>query len=187
MSSTLPAPAVPSTDDSPQGNEKAIRAQARRRSSFCPGAGWALLGYPGRGNLVLFCALAWLVAVAWLVLTLSPASMWAAGICTFVALVVWTAEWLDVGWCLVRSPAKSPLVSRFGFVTTMVWVAGLMLPLLVILSFGSIDADSDDRMLPAIEPGERLLFHRRAVDADLKRGTVIVFRLQRTAQGGTPG
>jgi signal peptidase I len=187
MSSTLPAPAVSSAGDSPPIDEKAARAKARRRASVCPGAGWALLGYPARGNLVLLSVVAWLASVMWLILTLSPASIQAAGITTLVALAVWTAELLDTGWCYVRPPAKSLLARRFGLTTIVVWGIGLMLPLLVIRWFGAIDVGIDDRMSPTIEPGERLVFHRRVRDADLKRGTVIVFRLPRTAQGGTTG
>ncbi|HWB09047.1 MAG TPA: signal peptidase I [Pirellulales bacterium] len=187
MSSTLPAPAVSSIGASTPADEKALRAQARRRACFCPGAGWALLGYPARGNLVLLSVVGCVATVVSLILTLSPASIWAVGISTPLAFAIWTAELLDTAWCRVRPQARNLLVSRFAFTTIVVWGLVLMTPLLVLRWFGAIDADIDDRMSPGIEPGEQLVFHRRVRDADLKRGTVIVFKLQRTARGGTTG
>ena len=71
--------------------------------------------------------------------------------------------------------------------TVVVWAAGLAIPLLMVLSFGSIEADNDERMAPAIEPGETLIYHRFVSDRDLKRGGVILFKLPPHAQGATPG
>jgi signal peptidase I len=119
---------------------------------------------------------AWLAALAWLILTLSSASIWAAGVSTLVALAVWTAELLDTRWCIVRSPAEGLLARRFGFVTILVWGVCLILTMFAFLSF-RLMRFGDDKMVPAVEPGELLIFHRRVVDADLKQGTVIAFRL----------
>jgi signal peptidase I len=57
----------------------------------------------------------------------------------------------------------------------------------MVLSFGSIEADNDERMAPAIEPGEILVYHRYLSDRDLRRGAVILFKLPPHAQGATPG
>jgi len=187
MSSTAPAPSAPTHVDIPQAEEKTIRRQARRRASLCPGAGWALLGYRTRGNFVLLCVVAWLVSMFWLVLTLSPASVWAAGGTTLIALAIWSVELLDTAWCVVRRPAESLLVQRFGLTTTMVWAASLVIPLVMVLSLGSIEADNDQRMAPAIEPGERLIYHRHVSQRDLKRDSVILFRLPPHAKGGSSG
>ena len=123
----------------------------------------------------------------WLVLRLSPASVWATVCTTSIAIVVWAAEWLDTAWCLVRTPGEGALVRRFGMTTVVVWAAGLAIPLLLVLSFGSIEADNDERMTPTIEPGETVLYHRYVSDRDLQRGDVILFKLPPHAKGATPG
>lgn len=187
MSSTAPAPSAPQVIEVSQDEEKALRRRARRRASFCPGAGWALLGYSRRGNVVLLCVAAWLLSIIWLVLRLSPASVWASACTTVLAIVVWSAEWLDTAWCLVRTPGEGILVRSFGLTTAVVWAAALALPLLMVRSFGSIEADHDERMAPAIEPGETLLYHRNVSHRDLKRGAIILFKLPPHAQGATPG
>ncbi|HVA47711.1 MAG TPA: S26 family signal peptidase [Pirellulales bacterium] len=166
--------------------EKAVRRRARRRAGLCPGAGWALLGYPRRGMLVLAGVSAMLTALAWLVATLSPAGVWAAGVATLVALTLWIAEILDVSWCRVRSSTESLLVRRFRFVTFVVWAAGLIVVLLIPLYFGSM-AIQFDRMAPAVEPGERLIYHRRVAESDLKPGTVVLFQLPPWSKAGAPG
>jgi hypothetical protein len=134
----------------------------------------------------LLCVSVWLVAIAWLILTLSPASIWAAGICMLIAIAIWTAELLDIGWCSVRPPEGAVLVERFARTTILVWGVALLMPMLIVVSFGSIETD-DDRMLPVVEPGERLIFHRRAGERDLNDGAIILYRLPPHAQGGTPG
>lgn len=186
MSSTAQSRAAVSPAEISASDDRALRCRARRRALICPGAGWALLGYPKRGAAVLLSVVACLAALIWLVLTLSPASVWAAAIATLLAVVVWTAEWLDAGWCVGRSPSNSLLVRRFALTTIVVWFAGLVIPLLIALRFGSIEI-GDDRMSPTIEPGERLIYHLHVSEAGLKEGTVILYRLPPHAKGGTPG
>ena len=186
MSSSAESPAAVSPVETSKNGEKELRGRARRRASICPGAGWALLGYSKRGATVLIIVAVCLASLAWLVLALSSASIWAAAIATLVAAAVWTIELLDTGWCVVRPSADSLLVRRFAMTTIVVWFAGLAIPLLVALRFGSIEI-ADDRMAPAIEPGERLIYHRHVAEGDLREGTVILYRLPPHAKGGTPG
>jgi signal peptidase I len=185
MSSTAPAPYAPIIEISP-GEEKAIRRQARRRASYCPGAGWALLGYPQRGKTVLLCVALCLISAVWLLLTLSTASIWAAAATMLIALLAWSAELFDVGRCVVRSPADSFLVHRRTIPTMLVYGVVAFTPLLVLVSFGEIKID-DDRMAPAIEPGEHLIYHRHVSDRELKPGAIILYRLPPHARGGMPG
>lgn len=188
MSSTAPAPAATPSSDLSQQDEKAIRRRARRRANFCPGAGWALLGHTRRGRFVLLCVLACQASIAWLILTLSTPSLWAAGISTVVAFAVWTAELLDIAWCRVRPHGQSALAIRSSFATAIIWCIGvIVVPLLTIVSFGVTETDLDSRMSPTIEPGERLVYHRGVADRNLKQGQVILYRLPPHVKGGTPG
>lgn len=166
--------------------ENALRKCARRRAGMCPGAGWALLGHPRRGLLGLACVAAMLVALAWLVITLSTASLWAAGITTIIALAVWIAEMFDVSWCRVRAAAESVLIRRYRFTTFVLWAAGVAVVLLVPICFGSL-AIEYDRMAPTLDPGDRVIYHRGAAEGGLKPYTVVVFRLPPYSKAGTPG
>ena len=152
---------------------------------FCPGAGWALLGYGKRGALVLASVAVCWMAVAWMLWTLSPASVWAAGLALLLALAVLSMELLDVGWCIIRPVPPGPLVRRFGLLTLVTWVAALAVPLLVLSRFAPLTM-TYDRMSPTIEPGEQLVYHRH-IESDLKAGTVILYQLSPQAKLGRPG
>jgi signal peptidase I len=171
-------------------DERATRRRARRRAALCPGAGWALLGYPKRGLAALIGVAACLAALVWLILAVNTTSLWTAALATLVAAVVWSAELLDIGWCIVRPTSDSVLVRRYKTVTLMVWLTGLILPLLMAGrfagEFGSIKI-GDDRMAPAIEPGEWLIYRRQVTDSDLTVRAVVLYRLPPRAKGGTPG
>ncbi|HEX7376092.1 MAG TPA: hypothetical protein VF278_03220, partial [Pirellulales bacterium] len=71
MSSIAPSPSesAPSQTDLP--DEKRLRAQARRRATFCPGSGWALLGHGRRGTIVFISFLAFAAALVWMLWSLS--------------------------------------------------------------------------------------------------------------------
>ncbi|HVX11147.1 MAG TPA: signal peptidase I [Pirellulales bacterium] len=184
--SIAPSPLVTSTSESNLTEEKQLRARARRRALFCPGAGWALLGYANRGLAVLAGFVACWAAIVWMVLTLSPASIWSAAIGTLFALVAWIAELFDIGWCRVRPGGDGLLVRRFGLITFASCAALLVPPLLVASHFGMTEVIGDG-MWPTIESGERLVFHRHVADRDLKEGTVVLYRVPPRTKAALPG
>jgi signal peptidase I len=185
-SSIAPSPAVTPPIETDPAEEKRLRVRARRRAMYCPGAGWALLGYGTRGTLVFATFAIGFSALIWMLWTLSPASLWAAGATMLVAVVLWVVEALDVGWCRTRPDRGSWLVRRFAIATFTMVVMVLALPLVLLLRFGSI-AIFDDRMAPTIESGERLIFHRGIADRDLHEGAVVVYRVSAETKVGMPG
>lgn len=169
-----------------EAEEKDLRKLARRRAGMCPGAGWAVLGHPRRGLLALVCVAAMFAALAWLIISLSTASVWAAAAATVVAVAVWIAELFDVAWCRVRPAGESLLIRRYRFTTFVLWMAMVALVLLVPVCFGSL-AIEYDRMAPTLEPADHVIYHRGAAEGDLRADTVIVFRLPPYSKLGKPG
>lgn len=169
-----------------QAEEKTLRNRARRRAGLCPGAGWALLGHPQRGLLALVCVAAMLATLAWLVISLSTASIWAAAAATVIAAAVWIAEMLDVAWCSVRPATESVLTQRYRFTTFVLWTAMIAVILLVPVCFGAL-AIEYDRMAPTLEPGDYVIYHRGAAESELRPEAIIVYRLPPYSKLGKPG
>jgi signal peptidase I len=186
MSTIAPSPAPATTIERNSTEEKRLRTRARRRAMFCPGAGWALLGYGKRGTLVLASFVIGWASFVWMLWTLSPASVWAAGATMLAAVILWSIEALDVGWCIVRWAGENWLVRRFAITTFVIVVMVLAVPLVIVARCGSI-AVGDNRMSPALEPGERLIYHRSVGPGDLREGTVVLYRVSRESKVGTPG
>lgn len=186
QSSIAPGPAVPPPIETDPVEEKRLRVRARRRAMYCPGAGWALLGYGTRGTFVFTSFAIGFGALVWTLWTLSPASLWTAGATMLVAAALWVVEALDVGWCRMRPERESWLVRRFAIATFAIVVMVLALPLLLLSRFGSL-AILDDRMAPTIESGERLIFHRGVAGRDLHEGVVVVYRIAPESKVGMSG
>ncbi|HET6881486.1 MAG TPA: signal peptidase I [Pirellulales bacterium] len=185
MSTIAPSPAS-QTDVSDSTAEKRLRTRARRRAMFCPGAGWALVGYRGRGAMVLASFIVGWASLVWMLWTLSPASVWAAGATMLATVVLWSIEALDVGWCVVRAAGENWLGRRFAITTFVVIVMVLEVPLVILSRCGSI-AVGDERMAPTLDAGERLIYHRSVAGRDLHEGAVVLYRVSSESKVGTTG
>lgn len=186
MSSIAPS----RTDTLPLENdpaaEKRLRVQARRRATFCPGSGWALLGYGRRGAIVFVSFLAFTASLVWMLWVLNTQSVYAAAATTLLAAIVWTAEWFDVGWCIVRPHREHWLVRRFGIATYTTLAIVIAVPLLTATRFMPLTIE-DDYMEPAIQRGEQLICHWGFAEQDFVRGAAVLWKLPARANVGKPG
>lgn len=186
MSSIAPSPSESAPPQTDLPDEKRIRAQARRRATFCPGSGWALLGHGRRGTIVFISFLAFAAALVWVLWSLSAPSIYAVAVTTLFAAVFWTAEWFDVGWCVVRPHGDHWLVRRFAIATYTTVATVIAVPLLTAVRFVPLTLN-DDYMDPAIRRGEQLVYHRAIAPPDFTQGAVALWKLPERAKIGKPG
>lgn len=153
---------------------------------FCPGSGWALVGQGRRGTIAFASFMVFAAAVVWMLWTWSAPSLYAAAVAALVALIVWTAEWFDLGRCVVRPQDDHWLVRRFGISTYATVAVVIAVPLLTAVRFVPLKLQ-DDSMEPAIQRGEQLVYHRGITEQDFIEGSVVLWKLPARAKVGKPG
>jgi signal peptidase I len=178
---TSPSAAPPETVD-----EYKLRRQARRRAWFCPGAGWALLGHPGRAGLTFFSYAALLVSALWLIWRLSAVALGLTAAFFLATLVIWSIEIARLGRAEVRPAPAAWLVRWCWPITTLVLLASVAVPLLVLLEL-DVTRVNGDAMLPSIAPFEPLVYHRRPNRDDLAPGSIVLCKLSDDTRVGRPG
>lgn len=176
----------PTVAESDRGDEKRLRAKARRRTMFCPGSGWALVGYGRRGTIAFASFIAFVAALVWMLWAWSTLSVYVAAATTVLAAIVWTAEWFDVGRCALRPHGDHWLVRRFAIATFATIAVVIAVPLLTATRFVPLTLE-DAAMEPAIAPGEQLVYHRRVADQDFTAGMVGLWKVPARAKIGKPG
>lgn len=186
MSSIATSPIEIARTPPPLNDAKRFRAQARRRATFCPGSGWALLGHGRRGTIAFASFAACIAALVWMLWSLTAQSVCAAAATTLLAAILWTAEWFDVGSCAVRPHDDHWLVRRFAIAAYATVAAVIAVPLLTAMRFVPL-ALEDDSMDPAIQRGEQLVYHRATAPQDFAPGAVLLWKLPERAKIGKPG
>lgn len=182
----LQDPASPPPPSTIAEEEPRLRARARRRAWFCPGAGWALLGHGRRAMTTFLLYFAFLAALGWLIVSWLPAALWLTIAALVVTLIAWLGEISAVKRATIRPGQPGWLARRFWPATALTWAASLAIPALMALEFGRTDITGAG-MAPALDAGERVLFRRRIDPADLHAGAVVLFRLPPQARIGEPG
>lgn len=167
-------------------DEPRLRARARRRAWFCPGAGWALLGHSRRATTTFLLYFGLLAALSWLIVSWRPAALWLTIAALVVTLIAWLGEISAVKRATIRPGQPGWLARRFWSATALTWAASLAIPGFMALEFGRTDITGAG-MAPALDEGERVLFRRRIDPADLHAGAVVLFRLPPQARLGEPG
>jgi signal peptidase I len=125
-------------------------------------------------------------AVAWLAVQPTAASLWTTIALLVIATVLWLAEQYAVKKGAVRAPGPSILVRGFIASGTLMCLAAVVVACLLLAAFGSLRM-AGTGMSPTLEPGERLLYHKR-VDWDLVTpGAVIVYKNASESAWGQPG
>lgn len=186
MSSIAPSRTDTAPLETDPAEEKRLRAKARRRATFCPGAGWALLGYGRRGTVVFISFIVFATSLVWMLWALSTQSLYTLAATTLVAAIVWTAEWFDVGWCIVRPHRDHWLVRRFAIAAYATVATVIAVPLLTATRFVPLTL-ADDYMEPAIQPREQLIYHRGVRQQDFVDGAVVLWKMPARASIGKPG
>ncbi len=167
-------------------DEGTLRKKARRRSWFCPGAGFALMGCRFPANLTFIASLCVFAAIAWATFQPSTGALWGVLVALLVATGFWVGEQLTTVWMTPRAPGPAMLVSGFPFVVSLKWLAAGIVLILILYNFGSLRLLGTG-MSPTLEKGELVLYHKRAGDERLRRGVVIVYRLSSQSAWGQPG
>lgn len=171
----------PLTADEPQ-----LRARARRRAWFCPGAGWALLGRPRWAKATFFFYLCFLAALAWFIVACHRPAAWLSLATFIVSIVAWSSEIAATKRAALRSGPPGWLARRFWPATVLVWLASLAIPALLVNEFGRMMVRGTG-MAPTLDDGERVLFRRRIDSGDLRPGAVVLFKLPPQTRVGEPG
>jgi len=162
-----------------------FRKNARRRAWICPGAGFALMGRPITGAICYLTSLA--TFACGIATAISPSR---AALTTTIALVVlgtvlWGYEMLS---SLTAWPPEQSKVPRFN-----AWLGALGIAIaiaifaFVVISSYQLVTFEGGSMYPLISEQETILMHRRVDDAQLKKGTIVFFDLDRESRVGLPG
>lgn len=181
--SVLEVPACPAS--AVDADERRLRARARRRAWFCPGAGWALLGR-SRWASVTFCMyLVFLAALGWFIISTTPSALWVTVAVLAALVVAWTIEIAATRRAAIEPATPGWLARGFWPATALAWAASLAIPALLAREFGWTVIG--EGMSPAIDIGESVLFRRRVSPHELCDGAVVLFRLPPQTRVGEPG
>ena len=167
----------------PSPDVRAVRAKAARRSWFCAGAGFALLGRPGLALSTFVASLALYAAVVWLALqpgmTAFAAVLFALGIAMVLALSA-------VHKLQPQRPSPRLLVRAFPFATAVGGICAATALVMLLTQFGSVQL-AGSGMSPTLAKGERALYRRHVEPERLSRGNVVLYRLSGHSAWGTAG
>lgn len=177
---------APPPQDHETVDEDRLRRQARRRAWFSPGAGWALIGHPGKAWLTLFTYVAFIAAALWTICTLSALAVVLSVALFLATLVIWSLELASLGRATVRPTTSTWLVRWFWPVTVLVSLASLAVLLSMWLELGLTRVNGSN-MEPSIAPYERLVYRRHPAKGELARGRVILCKLSDETRVGRPG
>jgi signal peptidase I len=175
----LPEPA-------PTIDEKAIRKQAKWRSYFCPGAGFALLGWNRAGWLTYIPAFGAVWAFGALFLSPGKIWLWISISLAGMSLVTWIAEQLAVKSASIPAVREGLLKRRYGLLALFGWGSTLIV-LVVFFVFCSLARIFGNGMSPALLDGEWVCSNKWVKDELLKPGRVIVFRASKRSVLGQEG
>jgi signal peptidase I len=167
--------------------ERTIRKSARMRSSLVQGAGFALLGHPLPARLGL--ALTAMSMAAVVLVSFYPAGLtaWLAIVSLLGVVLFWAAEYIAVGRISIRPSGDSSIFSRhFALVCAPVYIGAVVAAICLLINFGALITRGTG-MIPVVNPGERILYHKRVGAADLVPGARVVFRVSSKSSWGRPG
>jgi Signal peptidase, peptidase S26 len=167
-------------------DDRALRTKAVWRSWICPGAGFALLGRDKFALATCFASLGTLFSFAWLAIQPGAAAVWTVLAAVAVATALWLAEQLAVKRLGPRTPAPGFLVSGFLFASAATWLGAVIVLVLLLTRFGSLQL-AGSGMSPTLEKGERVLYDKRVEPERLRRGAVILYKVPNGSAWGEPG
>lgn len=145
---------------------------------LCPGAGYAGAGLP---TLALVSYSIWIVfyaALAWLLFTIDPVSLWVSAGSFALGLVLWVVEIVLVWFPTSRPPAPRFLVRLPIIATVVIWVGSFAGAGITLVKMSSVVLRGNE-MSPTVKDREQVVYLKRVEQSDLKPGTVILFRTSR--------
>lgn len=182
MSNEEPA----SGEVSPSPTEVEIRQQASNRSWVCPGTGFASIGQASWAMISWCVTLSLLPATICLVVWPSAMALWTIVLVVFLSGVLWIAERIAIRRARLRRPSPKFLHERYSIVIAISAGTGILVIALFLTGFGSLRM-AGTGMMPTLEPGERLVYHKH-VDWDaVKPGAIIIWENTPQSGWGEPG
>jgi hypothetical protein len=167
--------------------EKSTRKTARLRSSLVPGTGFALLGYPVPACLSFASSALALAALVVACFAPSTLRLWLALVLLLGVIVVWAAEYMALGRMTIHPSGESSIISRhFIAACVLTYAFALAAAGSLLFNFGSYQIRGDG-MVPLVNPGELLLYHKQVVAADLVPGSLFTFLVPPESSWGSPG
>lgn len=157
-------------------------AQARKMARlwvwFCPGAGYAGVGWV-LPALVSFVSWFGVVAASvWFIYTLDPLAGRVTAAGYGIGVAVWLVEIVCAWLPSSRAPAPRFLAHPPVVALVVAWALAGAWAVLILLNARSVVL-AGGAMAPVADDGERFLYINRAEEQDLKRGAVILFRTPR--------
>lgn len=186
MTTVEPSLSASPPENSDSVDEYPLRRQARRRAWFSPGAGWALIGHPGKAWLTLITYAAFIAAALWTIWSLSPIALVLTAALFLSSLVIWSLELAALGRAAVRPAPSAWLVRWFWPITVLVSAASFALLLLMWIELG-LTRIKGGGMEPSVPASERLIYRRHPAKGELARGRVILCKLSDETRVGRPG
>ncbi len=167
-------------------DQRAIRKAARLRSSLLPGMGFGLLGHTRLAaiGLVLTALSVPIVAVA----CFHPEGglAWLALAFILASILFWIFESIAVGRMTIRPSGGSDFLSRHRMAAyAIAYTCAAAVLICFFLNFGSLRIGGNG-MIPTVQPGELILYHKRVEAADLVPGAIIAFRVSPESSWGHP-
>ena len=154
----------------------ALRREAMWRCHLCPGSGFASIGYPVLGMLYLLTSTLTLVACG--IAVMSFAGIWArvAAVMILLLLVLYGIEILGVLRMKVRVQSRNRLRSAFVPLAVAEGALALTVAAMFFITSGTLRMQGHG-MSPELQPGERLIYRKQVLSADLMAGMPVLFRL----------
>jgi len=152
-----------------------IRRRAAGRVWICPGAGYALVGRPALAVASYVANLVVLLGLGWFVVAPNRVIGWASLVVVGAVAMLWGFEMSVVKRAALRPAAPSALVSGYRAAAAIGWLAGGAVGISVIFFFGTLVTNGGG-MVPTINNGEKVVYHKSVQAEELRRGRVIVFR-----------
>jgi signal peptidase I len=180
-----PTPNIPELGDVTR-KEASLRGKAKLRLWVCPGAGFALIGYPVGALVTFLTALSVLPLVVWFSYQPGAASGWALIVVGAFSLCLNLAEYRAVRRLPLRDPAPRFLAGGFALAASLVWLLAAAAVVVFVTSFGSL-VMAGSGMAPTLARGERLVYHKHIDWGRVKPGAVIVYKNAEDSAWGQPG
>jgi len=167
-------------------DERKLRRKAMRRSWICPGAGFAMIGRNGWAVVEFVGTLLLLVAMVWLAFEPGPFPLWTvlAGVVAYG--ILWLVEQIMAKRARLQSPGPRFLVSGFVATSSVFWLTVLLILLCLVINLRSLRM-AGSGMMPTLEPGERLIYHKRVDWPLVKHGAIIIYTNANDSAWGEPG
>ena len=124
--------------------------------------------------------------IAWLAVRPSSAALWTSLLLLVTAMVLWIVEQIAVKRAPIRPPGPAFLVRGFVACSCAGWLGVALSTGLLVTALGSLRM-AGTGMMPALEPGERVVYHKQVDRQAIKPGAIVIYRNAADSAWGQPG